>query len=61
MANNYWLRSPNLGNTSNFWNVNANGGLNNNNANNVNGLVPGFSFAAVTYGRKCKNERRRRT
>lgn len=61
MANPYWLRSPYLGNTSNFWIVYAYGGLYNPNANNVNGLVPGFSFAAVTYGRKCKNERRRRT
>ena len=40
----YWLRSPNLGSTSTFWIVNANGGLNFNLANNVNGLVPGFSI-----------------
>ena len=54
------MRSPNLANTSNFWNVNPNGGLNNNNANNVYGLVPGFSFVAVTERRKHKSEWRRR-
>jgi len=33
--------------------VNTNGSLNNNNANNVNGIVPGFSLVAVTW--KGKN------
>ena len=41
-ANNWWLRSASVDNTSNARNVNANGSPNNNNANNANALVPGF-------------------
>ncbi len=40
LANNWRSRSPNVTNASNFWNVNTNGGSNNNNANNTNGLAP---------------------
>ncbi len=40
LANNWWARSPNVTNSTNFWNVNTNGGSNNNNANNANGLAP---------------------
>lgn len=43
-ANNWWERSPNASNTTNFMNVNNNGNPNNNNnANNTNGVVVGFS------------------
>lgn len=41
-ANNWWLRSPNVNNSTNFWNVNNNGNCNNNNANNNNGVAFGF-------------------
>ena len=60
MANNYWLRSPNLGNTSSFWYVNPYGSLSYTTASYVFGLVPGFSVVAVTFGRKQKSEWRRR-
>ena len=59
-ADNWWLRSPSLANTTNFYNVNTNGNINNNNASNANGLVPGFFTVAVTskgvktYGRMEK-------
>ena len=39
-ANNWWLRSPYVGNSTNFWNVNNNGNGNNNNASNANGVCP---------------------
>ncbi|MGN1157929.1 MAG: DUF6273 domain-containing protein [Agathobacter sp.] len=40
-ANNWWERSPNVSNTTNFMNVNNNGNPNNNNnANNTNGVCP---------------------
>ncbi len=39
-SRNWWLRSPNTGNSNNVRNVNTSGALNNNNANNSNGLVP---------------------
>jgi hypothetical protein len=43
-ANNWWERSPNVSNATNFYNVNNNGNpSNNNNANNTNGVVVGFS------------------
>ncbi|MFA6729006.1 MAG: DUF6273 domain-containing protein [Prevotella sp.] len=35
-AVNWWLRSPNSGNTNNAYNVNTNGTLNNNNVYNAN-------------------------
>lgn len=41
-ATNWWLRSPNTGNTNNFWYVNSNGNVNNNNANNSYGVC--FDF-----------------
>lgn len=37
---NWWLRSPNVSNTNNTRNVNTSGALDNNNANNANGLAP---------------------
>lgn len=39
-ANNWWERSPNSGNSSNFCNVNSSGAANNNNASNTNLLAP---------------------
>ena len=36
----WWLRSPNVGNANNIRNVNPSGALNNNNANNTNGVAP---------------------
>ena len=41
-ANNWWERSPNASNTTNFCNVNSNGNANNNNASNSNGVAFGF-------------------
>lgn len=41
-ANNWWLRSPNTSNTTNFSNVNLEGNHNNNNASNTNGVAFGF-------------------
>ena len=43
LSRNWWLRSPYLGNSSNFNNVNNNGGSNNNNASNAYALVCGSS------------------
>ncbi|MDE6150222.1 MAG: hypothetical protein K2F81_09085 [Ruminococcus sp.] len=39
-ANNWWLRSPNVGNTTNFWNVNTNGNCYYNNASSSYGVCP---------------------
>lgn len=39
---NVWLRSANVSNNNNFWNVNTNGAINNNNGNNSNAVVLGF-------------------
>ena len=39
-ANNWWERSPNSGNSTNFCNVNSDGTANNNNASNSNLLAP---------------------
>lgn len=41
-ANNWWLRSMNLNNTNNFYNVNNTGDWNNNNASNNNLPAAGF-------------------
>ena len=41
-ANNWWLRSPNSGNSNNFCNVNSDGSANYNNASNSNGVCFGF-------------------
>lgn len=40
VARNWWLRSPNPGNSNNPRNVNTDGQVNNNNANNANGAAP---------------------
>ena len=45
-ATNWWLRSPNASNSTNFYNVNNNGNSNNNNANNERGVC--FDF--LRYG-----------
>ena len=42
IAANWWLRSPNSSNSNNFVNVNTDGTVNNNNANNSLGFAPGF-------------------
>lgn len=39
------LRSPNVGNSNNPRIVNTDGDLNNNNANNSNGLAPDWIFS----------------
>ena len=45
----YFLRSPYLGNSTNFCNVNSDGTRNNNNASNSNGVAFGFrSFLGET-------------
>jgi len=41
-TNNWWERSPNSSNSTNFCNVNTNGNANNNNASNSNGVSFGF-------------------
>ena len=41
-AVNWWLRSVNATNTTNFCNVNTNGNANNNNASYSFGFAPGF-------------------
>lgn len=41
-AVNWWLRSPNSSNSTNFVNVNNDGTVNNNNASYSNGVAPGF-------------------
>ena len=41
-AVNWWLRSPNASNSTNFVNVNTDGTVNNNTANYSNGFAPGF-------------------
>ena len=41
-AVNWWLRSPDPGNSTNFRNVNSNGNANTNNATNGNSVVLGF-------------------
>lgn len=38
----WWLRSPYIGNSTNFCNVNSSGSYNNNNASNSNGVAAGF-------------------
>ena len=40
VAANWWERTPNSGNANNVRLVNTDGTLNNNNANNANGLAP---------------------
>ena len=38
----WWLRSPHASTSNHFYNVNENGNLNNNNANNTYAIVPRF-------------------
>ena len=40
----WWLRSPNVGNSTTFWYVNNYGNTTNNNASNSNGVCPCFSI-----------------
>jgi hypothetical protein len=40
VAYNWWERSPNYNNATNFCNVNSNGNANNNNASNAYGVAP---------------------
>ena len=42
VSDNWWERSPNGSNTTNFCNVNNNGNANNNSASNSNGVRPDF-------------------
>jgi hypothetical protein len=37
---NFWLADPNPNNSNNFYNVNSDGSINNNNASNSNGVRP---------------------
>ena len=48
-AANWWERSPNSSNSTNFCKVNSNGNANNNNASNTNGLAP---FGYICFGRR---------
>ena len=41
-AVNWWLRSPNTTNSTNFRNINTTGNVNNNNASNTRGVSFGF-------------------
>ncbi len=45
-AANWWERSPNTGNSTNFCNVTTAGAVNNNNASNANGIALGFCACA---------------
>ena len=49
-ASNWWSRSPNLGNSNNFWYVRTSGDVNNNNANNTYGVS--FGFCNTIYSTK---------
>ncbi len=49
-ANNWWLRSPNVSNSTNFRNFNSTGNVNNNNANNTRGVS--FGFCNTIYSTK---------
>ena len=51
-AVNWWLRSPDPGNSTNFRNVNSNGNANTNNATNGNSVVLGSSFTRLLSGRQ---------
>lgn len=55
----WWLRSPNPGNANNVRNVNPDGSLNNNNANNGNGAAPDCEkcpYAVVSAPDPARNE-----
>ena len=58
-ANNWWERSPNGSNTTNFCNVNSNGNANNNNASNSNGVAFGFCKAREMRMVRRSNRKRR--
>ena len=47
VSDNWWERSPNGSNTTNFCNVNNNGNANNNNASNANGLAPTWASVYI--------------
>ena len=49
-ASNWWERSPNGSNSTNFCNVNSNGNANNNNANNSWAVAAGFHNPARGTG-----------
>ena len=49
-ANNWWLRSPNVSNTTNFRNFNSTGNVNNNNASTTRGVS--FGFCNTIYSTK---------
>ena len=49
IARNWWLRSPNTSNANNERNVNTDGSLNNNNANNGNWLAPDRVTSEIEY------------
>ena len=49
-ANNWWERSPNSGNSSNFCYVYIDGSANNGNASNSNGLAPFGSISRAECG-----------
>ena len=49
-ANIWWLRSPNVSNSSNFRYINSTGNVNNNNANNTYGVS--FGFCDTIYSTK---------
>ena len=53
LASNWWLRSPNATNTSNFVNVNTDGSVNNNSAANANGVA--FGLCTSLYQDKVTN------
>lgn len=48
------LRSPNTNNTTNAWNLNTNGNLNNNNCSNTNGSRPALMVRPDRVGPKPK-------
>ena len=60
-ASTWWLRSPNTGNATNFYNITTSGSNNNNNASNAYGVAFGSSHSRQS-NRKAKsdNEERRR-
>lgn len=54
-ANNWWLRSPYVGNTTNFCNVNSNGTANNNNASNTYGVAAGLCAVRQSNPQRVKS------
>lgn len=56
---NLWLRSANRSNGNNTWNVNSNGYLNNNNANNAYRCLPDCERRAASWLAHSAGTRRR--